>query len=180
MSLIFFLFYWLVIPVLVVFGAAWLWKRPRSRIGKAIVAAGIVAGVGGLLWIAAGEKMLADMRVNRLCAKDGGIRVYENVGLPAERFDKYGQLRIPVRERAKPDDEYYYVWLYESSRQGRVTVRRDHFLVYRRVDQKLLGESVSYARQGGDLPGPWHGSTFRCPGDTGLTNLKGQIFVTER
>jgi len=49
-----------------------------------------------------------DEEVRRLCAIDGGIKVYESVRLPAERFDKYGQIRIPYKEIVKPEDEYYY------------------------------------------------------------------------
>ena len=179
MSLIFFLFYWLIVPVLTIYVAMRLWRRQHTRVGKGIVVAGIVAGVGWLLWMAAGEKMLADMRVSRLCAEDGGIRVYETVGLPAERFDKYGQLRIPSKEMAKPDDQYYYVWISETSAKGRTKIRRDHFLMYRHADQKLLGESISYARTGGDLPGPWHGSAYRCPERAGDVSLENQIFRKE-
>lgn len=48
-----------------------------------------------------------DDEVKRLCAIDGGIKVYETVKLPAERFDKYGQIRVPAKWLGKPEDEYY-------------------------------------------------------------------------
>ena len=51
-----------------------------------------------------------DAEVRRLCAIDGGIKVYEMVKLPAERFDQHGQIRIPYKENLKPKDEYYKVW----------------------------------------------------------------------
>ena len=35
-----------------------------------------------------------DDEVRRLCAIDGGIKVYETVTLPADRFDKYGQINF--------------------------------------------------------------------------------------
>lgn len=34
------------------------------------------------------EKARLDQKVNHLCAIDGGIRVYETVTLPADKFDK--------------------------------------------------------------------------------------------
>ena len=35
-----------------------------------------------------------DAEVRRLCAIDGGIRVYEQVKLPAERFNQWGQINF--------------------------------------------------------------------------------------
>ncbi len=55
---------------------------------------------------------------------------------------------------------------------------RLQFKVYRHVDNKLLGESTTYARRGGDLPGPWHESSFGCEFDADITVLNKQIFIT--
>ena len=52
------------------------------------------------------EKARLDREVKRLCAIDGGITVYETVKLPAERFDGYGQIRVPAKWLAEPEDEY--------------------------------------------------------------------------
>lgn len=109
------------------------------------------------------SKSELDAEVKRLCAIDGGIKVYERVRLPAERFDKYGNLRIPSKENAKPDDEYYYELDIHYYRKGNPELSRDHFKIFRRSDQKLLGESIRYGRGGGDMLGPWHGSSFVCP-----------------
>ena len=49
-----------------------------------------------------------DDEVRRLCAIDGGIKVYETVRLPAEKFDPYGNVRVPSKARAKPKDEYFF------------------------------------------------------------------------
>lgn len=122
-------------------------------------------------------QIMADAEVRRLCEKDGGIKVYETVKLPAERFDEYGQIRIPYKEITKPEDDYYY----ESSRifieAGYTQVWRSHIKVYRNTDKKIIGEAISYARRGGDIPGPWHSTSFRCPEEAGLNNLKNQIFI---
>jgi hypothetical protein len=126
------------------------------------------------------SQILADSKVRELCEKDGGITVYETVVLPAERFTKRGSVRILEKSLAKPDDEYYY----ESSRtlikKGNPQMWRSHTKVYRSSDEKLLGETISYARRGGDIPGPWHPSSFRCPEEAGLNNLKKQIFIKEQ
>jgi hypothetical protein len=44
------------------------------------------------------SQMAADSEVRRLCAIDGGIKVYERVVLPAARFDQWGNASIPAKE----------------------------------------------------------------------------------
>jgi len=123
------------------------------------------------------EKDRLDREVERLCAIDGGIKVYETVKLPAERFDQYGQISIPYKENVKPEDEYYY----ESSTiyliKGNPELRQYSSKLYRRSDDRLIGESTSYSRIGGDMPGPWQPSSFMCPADEGFNYLMKQIFI---
>lgn len=126
------------------------------------------------------QKIRLDQQVKELCAKDGGVKVYETVKLPAEKFDKYGVVKIPSRQDTKPEDEYFYEWRVHIYVEGNPSVRRDHFLVIRRSDSKLLGEAISYARRGGDMPGPWHPSSFRCPEDSGNSILQQRIFTRSR
>jgi len=123
------------------------------------------------------NKSELDAEVKRLCAIDGGIKVYETVMLPAGRFDKYGGIRIPLKKDVKPSDDYYQEWIVNHLLDGNPSMRRDHFLVYRKADGKLLGEAISYGRRGGDMPGPWHDSSFRCPSDAGDQNLVRRIFT---
>jgi hypothetical protein len=123
-----------------------------------------------------------DAEVRRLCAIDGGVRVYETVMLPAERFDKYGQIHVPQKQSAKQSDEYYYEWKVTYLKSGNPgdgipDLARSQFLLYRTGDNKLLGESVTYIRRGGNLPGPWHPSSFSCPSNANITDLKKQVFI---
>lgn len=122
-------------------------------------------------------KAQLDAKVKRLCAIDGGIKVYETVRLPAERFDKYGGIRIPLQSEIKPSDEYYLEWKVDHLLDGSPSMRRDHFLAHRKSDGKLLGEAISYSRRGGDMPGPWHESSFRCPPDADDQDLMLRIFI---
>ena len=124
-------------------------------------------------------KAALDDEVRRLCAVDGGIKVYETVKLPAEKFNKWGQLnfRLPIKDDAKPEDDYYYEWGIQYYRQGNPELSRGHFKVVRQRDNKVLGESVYYGRGGGDITGPWHGTSFRCPQDVDISILKMHIFV---
>lgn len=126
-----------------------------------------------------------DDEVRRLCAIDGGVKVYETVMLPAERFDKYGNVRIPQKKNAKASDEYVYELEARTISHGKpddggaAVMWRDHFKFYRVKDSKLLGEDISYARRGGDIPGPWHPSSFRCPGITNNSSIEKLIFLRE-
>lgn len=122
------------------------------------------------------EKDRLDREVKRLCAIDGGIKVYETVKLSAERFDRYGQISIPYKENVKTGDEYYY----ESSTiyliRGNPELVKYRYEVYRQFDGKLLGEIINYSRRGGGIPGPWHVIAFRCPKETDA-DLNKKIFI---
>jgi hypothetical protein len=129
------------------------------------------------------SKSELDAEVERLCAIDGGVRVYETVTLPADKFDKNGNVHIPLKKNAKPSDEYFYEWEARTLKAGNpddggaAVTWRDHFKFYRAKDSKLLGEDISYARRGGDIPGPWHPSSFRCPSVTQSSDIEKLIFL---
>lgn len=165
MSLLLFIFYWVIIPVSLFLITRWLFRRVTTLFQKRTVAAVSVAVFLGLLWIAAGEKWWLDYQVRELCAKDGGIKVYETVKLPAEKFNQWGQPNFynPTKGENALGSEYTYknenVYLHE----GNPEIRRDHVRIYQKLDQKLLGEVVTYIRGGGDLPGPWQPSAYHCP-----------------
>jgi hypothetical protein len=109
------------------------------------------------------EKARLDEEVRRLCAIDGGVKVYETVKLPPEKFDKFGAPMIPSKEQAKPEDSYFYEWNLEYLKKGNPSLVRSHTRVIRRKDSKVLGESVRYGRGGGDFPSPMQDSSLMCP-----------------
>lgn len=128
------------------------------------------------------SKSSLDAEVRRLCAIDGGIKVYETVKLPAERFDQFGEIRIPSKRDSKSTDEFYYEWDVRYLKEGKPEdgepdLSRSHFKIYRTAEKMLVGESVAYSRRGGDLPGPWHPSHFTCPSDSGLSVLAKRVFI---
>ncbi len=126
------------------------------------------------------EKDRLDEEVRSLCAKDGGIKVYEAVKMPATMFDEFGVVVVPDTTEKRPlgsryileEDTKYY-------RQGNPSLRREHAKIIRSSDGKVLGEFTSYHRVGGDLPGPWHASTFVCPPNIGTATLKQSVFQIE-
>lgn len=120
-------------------------------------------------------QMALDAEVKRLCAIDGGIKVYETVKLPAERFDSFGNIGVRNIQSANPSDEYYFKSNDIYLRSGDPALIRSITQIIRRSDKKVLGESIRYGRGGGDIPGPWHPSTFDCPSIKDL-RLEASIF----
>ena len=139
--------------------------------------------------IPAYEKGRADSLVEELCKKDGGLKVYETVELPASRFKQYGVVfpgrgMLPaLREEAKPGDEFFFVLdkkdVWPETGWHPYVWRIDQKL-FRQADGKLLGEAISYSRRGGDPIGPWHPSSNTCPRETDITVLVGRVFVKAR
>ena len=124
------------------------------------------------------SQIMADAEVRELCEKDGGIKVYETVKLPVERFTKQGSIYIPDKSMSKKGDEYYYKSSTHYLKKGYTDLYRIHTKLYRALDNKLLGEIITYSRRGGDVPGPWHASSFRCPQITD-NDLNKQVFIKE-
>ena len=126
----------------------------------------------GIILILTGcEKVALDSQMDSLCKKDGGTRVYETVNLPPEMFDKLGDPFPGWPNRSREDGlgpDYKFVvetvFLKNGDPQkgeGRLT--RTSQRVYRRKDGKLLGESITYGRAGGDFFAFAHPSSNSCP-----------------
>lgn len=145
------------------------WRRWLAREGivrwhvHALFGLLLSCWLGVTFWYGGGRKVYYDTLVNRMCREDGGVKVYEQVRLPAERFDKYGNVNVPNKRYAKPSDDYYFETEIQYLVAGNPSLERAKTVLVRRNDKKVLGESVRYGRGGGDLPGPWHGSSFNCP-----------------
>jgi hypothetical protein len=177
MSLLLIVFYWIGIPLGVFQLARWLIRRAQSTVIKGLVVVGTIGFFTWFLWVAVGRNMWLDHQIREMCAKDGGVKVYETVTLPAERFDKYDQIRVPHKRYSKPGDEYFYEDDTLYLLKGNPEIWRSIFRIIRRNDEKVMGEAVSYHRRGGGLFGPWHDSSFGCPKNAGDTDLEKQIII---
>lgn len=119
-----------------------------------------------------------DDEVRRLCAIDGGVKVYETVKLPAEKFDRWGNVRIPSKETATPSDEYIYESETAILQPGNPQMIRTSYRIIRRSDGKVMGTSIRYGRGGGDIPGPWHPSSFLCPEiSRNIPSIESSVFI---
>jgi hypothetical protein len=152
-----------------------------KRLAALLVALELMAGC------ATAGKMELDAEIDRRCAVDGGIKVYETVQLPPEQFEQSGD---PIFFRpSKGEDglgpDYVYksetTWLNPGGEQVVPRAWRTHDQVFRRADGKLLGESVYYGRYGGyprwllKLLNAHDTSHYNCP--KGSIDVVGKIFI---
>ncbi|MHB1619266.1 MAG: hypothetical protein ACYCTY_04675 [Sulfuricella sp.] len=179
MSLVIFFIYWAVIPLILYWTIRWLWKRAGTPLYRGMVMVMSVSVVLGLLWLALGKTLWLDHQVRELCAKDGGVKVYETVKLPPEKFNQWGQPNFYRPDQGENALGAEYVFKQETYyyKQGNPDLFRLYTQVFRHLDGKLLGESVFYKRGGGGLPGPWHGTSFMCPELSVKADVLRQIFV---
>ena len=125
-------------------------------------------------------KTKLDREVDRLCAIDGGVHIYETVTLPKENFGPDGEL-FPQYRGLRTDRGAYgseYVARHGDTLlvAGDPAMGRIQTSIVRVSDQKVLGELVVYKRSGGDMPGPWEPSSYACPPVGPIYNLSGQVF----
>lgn len=163
MSLFILIFYYVVIPLVLLGATASLMQKTDRPTLKATVLV-IGAGLGlGLFWLAFGRVWWVDYQVRKMCARDGGIKIYKTVKLPANQFNPAGQPVIFSKEHTKPSDKYYSYSTKKYLNLNQPKIRQIDFKVFRREDEKLLGEVSIFQRGGGGLPGPWAESSYTCP-----------------
>lgn len=185
-------FVYLIVAMLVVVPA---WKRAVDKQGSYDSAWARTLAMGlPFILIGANRAVVywADREVDRLCAKDGGVHVYETVKLGPENFGpdgtvfpQYERLMAQKRDislRYGPD--YSEAVSSQTLRQGRAVfvprLTRSVGRFVRVQDGKLLAEWVNYNRYGGDLPGPWTASSHSCPVSLYRPGIEKSLFINSR
>lgn len=130
--------------------------------------------LGAVLLAATGcEKFFLDRQMEELCKKDGGVKVYENVTLPPEMFDQWGD-PFPGWRGRKVEERlgsgYRYLTETTYLKHGNPNqlfsegvLSRSTEKVIRLADGRLMGESVVYGRTGGEAILLGHPSGAICP-----------------
>lgn len=133
-------------------------------------------------------QMKMDEEVDRLCAIDGGLKIYETVGLPPEKFNKYNQINFYKPTQGENTLGPEYIWkrdvkYLQSGGDPNADPRmwRYHVEVIRRADSRVLGEFTSYTRYGGDPRFIFehfggHSSHYSCPENVGEVPLIDGVF----
>jgi hypothetical protein len=142
----------------------------------------------GVLPLGGCEKYALDRQMHELCEKDGGLKVYETVTLPAAMFDQNGDpfpgwrarpesLRLGVDYRLVHDVTYLKRG---DPMKGDGRLDRYHWKVVRNSDGKVLGEGTMYGRSGGDFIPIGHFTSNSCPTRLGVPrDLIHSVFAKE-
>lgn len=129
------------------------------------------------------EKARLDQEVDRLCRLDGGIKVHESVKLSKEDYDERRRIVFPQYaelpgDKGRYGSLYYSIWETKIIVSGDPELVRSHLKIVRRSDGKVLGEHITYFRRGGDIPNPFHPSSYGCPSVDSTPDLVRQVFLT--
>lgn len=156
-----------------------IWKKTALLFGG--IAVVLIVYIGPSSY----RKAQMDKEVDRLCAVDGGIRVYESVSLPSDQFNKWGDPKIPSSRNREAERALYNIHSEvravvkgDEHGRGQPTLNRFYSKVVRKADERVLGESISYGRSGGDPESPFHPSHYAgCTAAANSKDLLRAVFV---
>jgi hypothetical protein len=153
-----------------------------STLAAVTLAALIV--LSGCAGYAPGAKSSWDQQLKEMCARDGGVTVYERISISAEQFAKLGKVgayaSISPKWNMQADDVAFWEQSTMIIREGNPRVSRFEQVVRRRADEKIVARVVRYSRVGGDLPtGLAHESALTCPEEEQILAQREKIFRIE-
>jgi hypothetical protein len=137
----------------------------------------------GLAGCGTAQKAELDREVDRLCAIDGGMHIYETVALPKEDFGPDGEVSPKYRLRYPKGElgpNYIAGYQVRDLVAGNPSLQRLRVYVQRVAEGKTLGEFVDYKRSGGDGIGPGEPSRKSCPTSRDSGGFYKRIFVQEK
>jgi len=127
-------------------------------------------------------KTKLDREVDRLCAIDGGVHIYETAKLPKENFGPDGEVFPQYRglplDNGRYGPEYYLRSEEKVLRRDSPSMYRFSVGIIRRSDGRVMGEQISYVRRGGDFPGPWADSAHSCE-KPGVESIESSVFIQQ-
>lgn len=147
-----------------------------------------LALLGGLAGCATPARIMADIEIDRLCAKDGGIKVYERVALPANYFypdikgdPRSGDVNLQAMRADAAKLPHYYELVsnreYVPSKTD-IRISRWGYTVVERPSGKVIAAGTNYVRSGGDFGNPFTPTVHSCIGSAGpfWSDLLVQVF----
>lgn len=118
-------------------------------------------------------KTKLDREVDRLCAIDGGVKIYETVTLSPENFGPNGQVFPQYQHLTSKGGQLGPDYQWELTRtevvSGNPKLIRWSEKIIRKRDSKLMAERIDYERGGGDFYGPWPPSSYFCKSNSSKT-----------
>jgi hypothetical protein len=135
-----------------------------------------LAAMAAMIWMSLAlsgcESYALDREMAELCNKDGGKQIYETVTLTPAEYEAINKYVMTAKSREEyfgpdyrvVDNREYIKGKDNDPAKGRGRLLRSHAAIYRRSDDRLLGEQVQYIRSGGDgFTFGLHHSSNVCP-----------------
>jgi len=143
-------------------------QRGGSKLKGILILVAIV--VLGPLLIAGfyeGRKAYWDAQVRGMCAKDGGVRIFEEMLISREQAGHLphvdGVIAVTKESISDPAAPAFSKILETVVKDGEPSIFRYEQAIVRRSDQATVAKAVIYVRTGGDMPSPAFPSSFYCP-----------------
>ena len=150
--------------------------RPLSQRPSIAFLVAVAVAVAGCT----SEKDRLDAEAKRLCAIDGGIKVFETVTLPPEAFYENGLPKLVNNKEAELRWGYQkiFVQVNLTSTNDEPKLTRDEYKFIRTSDRKIIATSVIYRRLGGSWWGGLiHGDAYSCPSDDVNIDFDRKTFI---
>lgn len=151
-----------------------------SRAFAFVLAASVLLGCAGYV---PGRKAYWDIQLEEMCAKDGGVTIFEAIAISTERFDRLekvgGYASIPPRQSAKVEDPLFWDESVTVLHDANPRVWRSEQIVRRKTDERVMARVVRYSRVGGDIPSPAHSSHFGCPAEEVILAKRQGVFAVQ-
>ena len=127
------------------------------------------------------DVMYADWKVDQLCKKDGGVKVFVTDSPPAEFRKPDGNIDLNELERAKPGQTYYLTGSWTTVKSDDPRIVRSETNLVRGRDQVVLGTSVAYFRPIQNAGVPFFSrESHICPQSGALNPLVERVFFQDR
>ena len=128
-------------------GFANRYQRGASLIAWLLmITASIVVSLILVVGFYEGRKSYWDWKVKELCAKDGGVRIFERIAISKEQANSMPKvndfLGLTPEVLAKPSAPAYLVMRSVVLREGDPTVIRHENQIVRRSDRRIVGQAV--------------------------------------
>lgn len=123
------------------------------------------------------EVIYVDWKIDRLCAKDGGLRVFETAEAPRALLHEDGSLDLNVLQRTRPEDPYFLEHLSETLKRRAPEIIRSEYRLWRSSDRKLIATTISYIRPTQNVGVPiFSHQAYTCPSAGELYALATAVF----
>jgi hypothetical protein len=114
-----------------------------------------------------GRKAYWDAQVREMCAKDGGVSIFEEMLISREQAGHLprvdGAIAITKESLSDPVAPAFSNIAQTVVKNGEPSILRYEQAIVRRSDLATIARAVTYVRTGGDMPSPAIPSSFYCP-----------------